>query len=105
MKNKEIKQKVENLTLKYIDVFKEEYDTVVKYLEQEREKNKDKFASISGDRVMQRKNYEIPETLYKMWTTELSVDELVKIKDGEDGKEFAHWFAKRFPEFAGGTHI
>lgn len=105
MKNKNLKNKVEKITLGYIDAFRDEYNLVVSYLDGEREKNRNKFGSISGEKVLQRKIYEIPETLNKILVKELTPEELVTIKDGAGGKDFAHWFAKRFPEFAGGTHI
>lgn len=102
---KQLKQKVESLTLKYIDVFPDEYRAVVNYISSEREKNVNKFASISSDKTLQRKIYEIPETLNKILVKELTDEQLVLMKDGQTGKDFAHWFAKRFPEFAGGTTI
>lgn len=102
---KKLKQKVETLTLKYIEIFPDEYRAVVNYLVGEREKNTNKFASVSKDKTLQRKIYEIPETLNKMFIKELTAEELTIMKDGQTGKDFAHWFAKRFPEFAGGTHI
>ena len=102
---KNLNKKVETLTLKYIEIFPDEYRAVVNYLAGEQEKNKDKFASVSSDKTIRRKIYEIPETLNKILTKELSDEELVMMKDGQNGKDFAHWFAKRFPEFAGGTTI
>lgn len=105
MKNKKLKNKIEKITLGYIDAFRDEYRLVVAYIEGEREKNKNKFGSISGEKVLQRKIYEIPETLNKLFIKELTPEELVLMKDGADGKDFAHWFAKRFPEFSGGTHV
>jgi len=86
-------------------MFPDEYKLVVAYLSAEKEKNKNKFASISHDTVMRRKIYEIPDTLNKMFNKYLSEEELVLMKDKESGKEFARWFAKRFPEFSSGTHI
>lgn len=105
MKNKVLKKKVETLTLKYIDLFKDEYTAVCHYLETEREKNKDKYASVSNDKVLRRKIFEIPETLNKIFIKELSVEELKLTKEGDNGKDFAHWFAKRFPEFAAGKTV
>ena len=102
---KETKKKVEKLTIKYIELFPDEYRAVVRYLSSNREKNVNKFASVASDKTLRRKIYEIPETLNKIFIKNLSAEELVLIKDGESGKEFSHWFAKRFPEFAGGTHI
>lgn len=102
---KPLKQKIETLTLKYIELFPDEYHAVCDYLSAEREKNINKFASIAGDKTLQRKIFEIPETLSNMFNTALTIDELVQFKDGASGKKMSHWFAKRFPEFAGGTHI
>lgn len=102
---KPLKQKIETLTLKYIELFPDEYHAVCDYLSAEREKNINKFASIAGDKTLQRKIFEIPETLSNMFNASLTIDELVQFKDGPSGKKMAHWFAKRFPEFAGGTTI
>lgn len=102
---KQLKQKLETLTLRYIELFPDEYKAVVTQLAAEREKNKDKFASVYKDKVLRRKIYEIPETLHKMWVKELSEEELVALKDGPRGQDISHWFAKRFPEFAGGTTV
>ena len=102
---KTLKQKVEKLTLDYIDLFPDEYRAVCDYIASEKEKNINKFASIAGDKTLQRKIYEIPETLSNIFNNALTIEELVQMKDGPSGKKFAHWFAKRFPEFAGGTHI
>lgn len=102
---KPLKQKIEILTLKYIELFPDEYHAVCDYLSAEREKNINKFASIAGDKTLQRKIFEIPETLSNMFNASLTIDELVQFKDGPSGKKMAHWFAKRFPEFAGGTTI
>lgn len=105
MKNKELKLKVERLFLKYIKFYDEDYQLVVKYLQGEREKNKNKFSSIKDSKMVNRKIYEIPETLHSIFLTNLTKEELILMKDGEDGKDFARWFAKRFPEFASGTHV
>lgn len=97
--------KVEKLFLKYIKHYKEDYELTVKYLQGEREKNTNKFSSLKKSTVVNRKIYEMPETLYSILLANLSREDLIKMKDGEDGKDFARWFAKRFPEFAAGTHI
>lgn len=100
MKNKQLKNKVEELTLKYIEMFPDEYKVVCDYISAEKEKNKDKFASVANDKVLRRKIFEIPETLNKMWIKFLSEEEIKLSKEGEDGKDFQQWFAKRFPEFS-----
>lgn len=105
MKNKSLKSKVETITVGYMELFKDEYKLVCMQLEGEREKNKDKFASIAHDRTLQRKLYEIPETLHNMILNQITKEELFLMKDGENGKDFARWFATRFPEFASATHI
>ena len=102
---KPLKLKIETLTLKYIEENREEYKAVCDYISSEREKNINKYASISGEKTLQRKIFEIPETLSNMFNNTLTIDELVQFKDGPSGKKMAHWFAKRFPEFAGGTTI
>ena len=105
MKNKLLKSKVEGQVLKYITLFKEEYAAIVPQLSAEREKNKDKFASVAMDKVVNRKIYEIPETLHNMIINEVTQEEMMQMREGESGKDFARWFATRFPEFAAGTHI
>jgi len=96
---------MEELTLRYIELFPEDYKNVCDYLVGEREKNKDKYASVNKDAVTKRKIYEIPEILHNMFVKFLTTEELVAMKDGESGKEVSKWFAKRFPEFAGGEII
>lgn len=105
IKNQTLKSKVETITLGYMELFKDEYALVCTQLEGEREKNKDKFASVSHDRTVKRKLYEIPETLHNMILNQINKEELMLMKDGENGKDFARWFATRFPEFASSTHI
>lgn len=105
MKNRALKSKVETITVGYMELFKDEYKLVCAQLEGEREKNKDKFASVAHDRTIQRKLYEIPETLHNMIISQVTKEELLLMKEGENGKDFARWFATRFPEFASSTHI
>lgn len=105
MKNKELKMRVEKLFLKYVEHYPDEYKLVVNYLAGEREKNKDKFASVKNGKVVNRKLYEIPETLHGIFLANLSKEDLLLMREGEDGKDFGRWFAKRFPEFASSTHI
>lgn len=96
---KEIQDKVEKITLNYIELYPDEYKQVCVQLEGEREKLKNKFASTGNDRVVDRKIHEMPVTLYDMIVGKLTAEELSKTKNGEEGKKFARWFAKRFPEF------
>ena len=105
MKNQKLKSKVETITIGYMEIFKDEYNIVCAQIAGEREKNKDKFASVSHDKTIQRKLYEMPETLHNMILNQINKDELLLMKDGEDGKDFAIWFSTRFPEFASATHI
>lgn len=96
---KEIQDKVEKITLNYIELYPDEYKQVCIQLEGEREKLNNKYASLGKDRVVDRKIHEIPETLHNMIINKLTAAELSQIKAGEEGKKFAYWFAKRFPEF------
>lgn len=96
---KKIQDKVEKITLSYIELYPEEYKQACVQLEGEREQLKNKYASMGDNRVIDRKIHEMPVTLYDMIVNKLSAQELSKTKTGEDGKKFAHWFAKRFPEF------
>lgn len=105
MKNKPLKSKVESVVLSYMSLFKEEYSAIVPQLSAEREKNKDKFASVAFDKTVNRKIYEIPETLHNMILNTVDEKEMMLMREGEDGKDFARWFATRFPEFASSTHI
>lgn len=85
MKNQALKSKVETITVGYMELFKDEYKLVCIQLEGEREKNKDKFASVAHDRTIQRKLYEIPETLHNMILSQITKEELLLMKDGENG--------------------
>lgn len=105
MKNQALKSKVETITLGYMELFKDEYRLACIQFEGEREQNKNKFASISHDRMLKRMSHFMPETLHNMILNQLNKEELTLMKDGEDGKDFARWFAARFPEFSASTHI
>jgi len=105
MKNKPLKSKVESLVLGYMALFKEEYAAAVPQLSAEREQNRNKFASVSHGKTINRKIYAMPETLHNIILNQLTLEEIMQTKDGESGKDFANWFATRFPEFAAGTHV
>jgi hypothetical protein len=105
MKNQKLKKKIEKVVKQYIKENQEEYHLVVKELRGEREKNKDKFATVSHDKNVKRKVFEIPATLHNMIINECNADELMLMKDGEDGIDYGRWFAKRFPEFSSSVNI
>lgn len=96
---KPIQDKVEKITLKYIELYPEEYKDACIYIEGERQKQSNKFGSTGGDKIIDRKVHEMPVTLYEMICNSLTASELSKTKNGEEGKKFARWFATRFPEF------
>lgn len=96
---KQIQNKVEKITLKYMELYPEEYKDACVYIEGERQKQSNKFGSTGGDRTIDRKIHEMPVTLYDMICDKLTAEELSKTKKGEEGKTFARWFATRFPEF------
>lgn len=100
----QLKQKLEALTLKYIEVYPEEYNLVVKQIEANKEKNADDFASVGNEKMVNRKIHEIPATLDTIFITKLTADELAFMK-GMEGKEIARWFATRFPEFSASKKI
>ena len=100
MKNPKLKKKIEKIVKQYIKENEEEYHLVIRELKGERERNKDKFASVSYDKSIKRKMFEIPATLHNMIVNECDADELILMRDGEDGKDYARWFAKRFSEFS-----
>lgn len=105
MKNPQLKKKIEFIVEDYIANNELEYHSIVYQIQMERELNKDKFASIATDKNVKRKIFEIPETLHNMIVNELDPDELALTKDGEDGVDYAKWFANRFPEFKSGELV
>lgn len=100
-KNQELKNKIERLFLLYTQNFSEDYQATIKYLEGEKEKQKNKFGSLKENKLVHRKLYEIPELLHSMFITNLSAEELTELKT----KEIGRWIATRFPEFSSNQNV
>ena len=101
----ELQEKIAILTLKYIDLYPEEYKAVCIQLKGEREKAINDFSSLNADKMVKRKIFEIPETLNAIFTTKLTVEELSKFKQGKSSIEMSRWFATRFNEFSSSRKI
>ena len=92
---KNIKKVVDDYKL----FFPDEYALVVEMIKGKKN-TVDEFASVDGmfdGRVL----YEIPETLSKMLTKNLVLDDLTWLKSGGfNKKEGGRWFARTFREFS-----
>lgn len=100
-----LQNKIATLTLKYIELYPEEYKAVCIQLQGEREKSANDFSSLNADKMVKRKIFEIPETLNAILNTKLTVEELSKFKQGKVSIEYSRWFAKRFKEFSSSRKI
>ena len=97
---KDLKQKIVGLVETYARLHPNEIKLMKSYMEEVRHDLQDKkFATAKGEggaeMVIERKLYEIPETLFTIFLENLSVDEQTDFKS----KEMARWFAKEFPLF------
>lgn len=101
------KAKIKGIVKSYKNMFPEEYQAVVSYLENIRDNNDDDFGTMQGSVAIERRLFEIPETLDSMFVKYLSEEELQEWRpsEGEKQKKNARWFAKTFPEFQGGKKL
>lgn len=74
----------------------EEYSAVCKQIREQREKQKNKFASTGTDTYLSQLATEVPETLDNLIQEGLNEEEWIYYKS----KEGTRWFAKRFKEFS-----
>ena len=91
--------RIKNLVEGYKKLFPEEYKIACEAVIMQRHIQNDEFASVKGEHAapsVQRKLYEIPETLYMTLIKELDGDELNYWKSKEGGR----WFADTFKQFS-----
>ena len=91
------KNRIKSIVGGYKALFPEEYEALVKFIEQNRKLQDNEFASLKKEQnMLERALYEISETLDTMIGQKLSAEELTFFKSKEGGR----WFAKTFPQFA-----
>lgn len=97
-----IRKRISNLVAGYKELFPEEYEMTVKFIEDNRRLQANEFSALKNEHaILERALYEIPEKLSTMIFQELSEEELNYFKSKQGGR----WFAKSFPQFALATKI
>lgn len=98
--DEELKNKIRNAVYLYKDIFRSEYNIVVKEISDARKNLKNEYAEVVFDdgrpnEGIKRELYRVPEKLYATIIT--NVDE--SKYDVLDSKEYIAWFVSEFPEF------
>jgi len=89
------KRKITDLVKSYKAFYKTEFDDFSKALKVKVELKKNKWGEVKGMDILERKVYEIPETLFSIFQVRLNSEETAFLYS----KKGALWFAKEFPEF------
>lgn len=98
--NDEIKNKVRNAVSLYKDIFRDEYNQVVKEIDVARKNLKTEYAEVVYEdgrpsEGVKRELWRIPEKLYSTIISNVPEKDWPAL----DSKEYAAWFMKEFPEF------
>ena len=88
------KVKIEKIVSTYITLYADEARMFFAAVAEKRNQNTDQFGSLKTD-VIQRALYEVPETLYYMFSSKLEESDLQWFQTTEG----ARWFAGKFPKF------
>lgn len=93
------KFKIRQIVNEYIKLFPQEWSDFKTMMKDNRDKNKNDFGAVNmpGVDYIERKLFEIPETMHTIINVRLSDEE----KSWWDTKEAGRWFAKTFREFSG----
>jgi len=91
----DIKTKIGMIIKDYVKLQPEEYELFRKEMKQQRENNATKFAEVKEADTIDRKLFEMPETLHAMIKVRLSDDEYNWWRT----KEGAHWFINSYQDF------
>ena len=92
---KDIKFKITQLVESYKVFYKTEFNDFVKGHKAKLELKKNKWGEVKGMDMVERRVYEIPETLFSIFQIRLDPEEIAFLYS----KKGALWFAKEFPEF------
>lgn len=79
----------------YTETFPNEWELFQKAMREKLSLSSDNFGQVEGSDFIERKLFEMPETLYLILKNKLSVDDWQWFSS----KEGAQWFAKAFPKF------
>ena len=88
-------ENIEKVVDDYKILFSQEYTAFVKQQQMMREHLLNDFAAVKGDSAIERKLFDVPETLYSMFVSNLNSEELAYFKTKRGGR----WFSKKFREF------
>ena len=91
-----IQTRIASIVEQYKERFAEEYGQFCEAMEDNREMQKDEFASTGSDGAIGQLLFEVPTTLHGMLTAKLASEE----KKYYQSKLGAEWFAKTFREFS-----
>ena len=87
---------ISSLVKDYILLFPEEFIQFKNGMRDKRDIQLNKFSEIKGNDAFIRELGEYPTTLYNLFLTRLTVEQMEWLKS----KKGAHWFFKKFPAFA-----
>ena len=90
-----IKDKVRKVVVEYIRLFPAEFSVFKNQIANVREQQRTKWAESKNTDFIERKLYEVPETLWLAIKQNLADDEMAWFQEHE-----GRWFIKAFPVFA-----
>jgi hypothetical protein len=96
------KEKIKKVVIEYMKLFPAEYDAFLNSVRQKNEAKSNAYAEIKGGDQMVRHLFDIPETLYYCFRTNLTDDEFNWIFGTNDHKKQRaglSWFIRTFPQF------
>ncbi len=79
----------------YTLTFPLEWSAFLRSNKEKLSRSTDSFGEISGSDLVERKLFEMPETLYAILDMKLSKDDFQWFRSREGGQ----WFARRYPAF------
>jgi len=79
----------------YTLAFPQEWEAFKEAMEVKLGQSKDAFGEIADSELIERKLFEMPETLYTILDMKLSKEDFSWFKT----KEGSRWFAKQYPQF------
>lgn len=89
------KEHIDILVRDYVKNYPQEWNDFQKSIKEKLSLSKDEFGIMEGSELIERKLYEIPETLYTILKLRLSLEDW----DWYQAKEGARWFASHYPQF------
>lgn len=97
----ELKNKIDGIVNDYMVLFPQEYKDFKYGMSLQLKNLNNDFAEVKNTDALERKIYEIPETLFKMICNATSKEEDKIIRT----KKFALYFARKYPQFRASIKI